>query len=133
MISHVFLGVNDFDQALRFYSAVMAELGLQLKFSEPEKPWAAWVTADSPRPLFLIGKPFNGNIATAGNGQMIALLASTRDAVDRAHTQALAHGGQCEGPPGLRPEYHENYYGAYFRDLDGNKICVCCHDAGVLG
>ena len=36
-------------------------------------------------------------------------------------------GSVCEGPPGLRPHYHANYYGAYFRDLDGNKLCVCCH------
>ena len=39
----------------------------------------------------------------------------------------LALGAVCEGPPGLRPQYHANYYGAYFRDLDGNKLCVCCH------
>ena len=129
MISHVFLGVNNFDSTYEFYSAVMHELSLQLKFCEPEKPWAAWVAAGSPRPLFLISKPFNGNFATAGNGQMIALLAPTRDAVDRAYAQALAHGGQCEGPPGLRPEYHENYYGAYFRDLDGNKLNVFCFEA----
>jgi predicted lactoylglutathione lyase len=60
---------------------------------------------------------------------MVALLAADRLMVDRAHTTALAHGAACEGPPGLRPEYHANYYGAYFRDLDGNKLCVCCHDA----
>jgi hypothetical protein len=38
------------------------------------------------------------------------------------------HGGSCEGPPGLRPQYHAHYYGAYFRDPDGNKLCVCCHE-----
>ena len=129
MISHLFLGVNDFHQAFKFYSAVMPELDLHVKFCELEKPWASWVAADAARPLFLIGKPFDGNSATAGNGPMIALKASTRGAVDRTHAQALAHGGKCEGKPGLRPEYHLNYYGAYFRDLDGNKICVCCHDA----
>ncbi len=131
MISHVFLGVNAFHQAFKFYSAVMSELGLHVKFCELEKPWAAWVAADAARPLFLIGKPFDGNSATAGNGQKIALLAPTRDAVDRTHAQALAHGGKCEDKPVLRPEYHLNYYGAYFRDLDGNKICVCCHDAAM--
>jgi predicted lactoylglutathione lyase len=59
---------------------------------------------------------------------MVALLAPTRAAVDAAHAAALAHGGECAGPPGLRPEYHANYYGAYFRDPDGNKLCACCHD-----
>ena len=43
------------------------------------------------------------------------------------HALALAHGGTCDGPPGLRPEYHAHYYGAYFRDPDGNKLCVACH------
>jgi len=47
--------------------------------------------------------------------------------VDRAHATALAQGGACEGPPGLRPHYHADYYGAYFRDPEGNKLCVCCH------
>jgi lactoylglutathione lyase len=65
----------------------------------------------------------------AGNGQMVALLAATRAQVDAAHALALAHGGRCEGPPGLRPHYHANYYGAYFRDPDGNKLCVACHEA----
>jgi catechol 2,3-dioxygenase-like lactoylglutathione lyase family enzyme len=60
---------------------------------------------------------------------MIALLAKSRDIVGRSHAAALANGGKCEGAPGLRPHYHPNYYGAYFRDPDGNKICVCCHEA----
>ena len=128
MLSHIFLGTNNFRPAFKFYSTIMAELGLQLKFCDEKKPWAGWVSPDAPRPLFLIGKPFDGNLALAGNGQMVALLAPSRDAVDRVYEVALAHGGSSEGAPGLRPEYHADYYGAYFRDLDGNKICVCCHD-----
>jgi catechol 2,3-dioxygenase-like lactoylglutathione lyase family enzyme len=127
MISHVFVGITDFNSAFRFYSDIMEELGLQLKFSDATKPWAAWVS-DKPRPLFIIGLPYNGEPATAGNGQMIALLAPTRGAVERAYAAALKNGGRCEGPPGLRPHYHSDYFGAYFRDLDGNKICVCCHE-----
>ena len=42
---------------------------------------------------------------------------------------ALANGGTCEGAPGLRPHYHANYYGAYFRDTEGNKVGVVCHEA----
>jgi predicted lactoylglutathione lyase len=83
------------------------------------------------RPLFVIGSPYNGEMATAGNGQMIALLAPTRAGVDNAYASALKNGGRCEGAPGLRPEYHADYYGAYFRDADGNKMCVCCHDAAA--
>jgi catechol 2,3-dioxygenase-like lactoylglutathione lyase family enzyme len=58
---------------------------------------------------------------------MVAFLAETRAIVDRAYVVALTHGGTLEGAPGLRPEYHAHYYGAYFRDPDGNKLCVACH------
>jgi len=129
MISHVFIGVSDFARAYDFYAALMPQLDLQLKFVEAEKPWAGWVSPHAPRPLFLVGAPFDGAPHAVGNGQMTALLASTRAAVDRAHATALANGGVCEGPPGLRPEYHPNYYGAYFRDPEGNKLCVCSHHA----
>jgi catechol 2,3-dioxygenase-like lactoylglutathione lyase family enzyme len=128
MISHVFVGVTDFARAFRFYSVIMGDLGHKLKFSEPDKPWAGWMAEGMPRPLFLIGGPYDGNPARCGNGQMVALLAPDRKSVDKAYASALATGGSCEGVPGLRPEYHPDYYGAYFRDSEGNKICVCCHD-----
>ncbi|MFZ6681362.1 VOC family protein [Undibacterium sp. Tian12W] len=127
MISHVFTGIQDFEKSFSFYSALMTELGLVLKFKDAGKPWAGWMPADQPRPLFVIGKPYNGESAEQGNGQMVALLATSRAVVQHAHALALAHGGTCEGAPGLRPHYHPNYYGAYFRDPDGNKLCVCCH------
>ena len=129
MISHVHIGVSDFRRALSFYSALMGALGYPLKFSEPENSWAAWKPANAERPLFIIGRPYNGGAATPGNGQMVALLAPSRDAVDQCHDAAIASGGRSEGAPGLRPQYHPNYYGAYFRDPDGNKLCVCCHGA----
>ena len=130
MISHVYIGVTDFVRAWTFYKAVLPLLGLKIRFTDPDKGWGGWQSPDRTRPLFLIGMPFNGNPAHAGNGQMIALLAPDRSVVDRAYAAALAAGGMSEGAPGLRPQYHENYYGAYFRDLDGNKLCICCHDAG---
>ena len=58
---------------------------------------------------------------------MVAFMAATRGQVDAAHALALALGGQCEGRPGLRPGYHADCYGAYFRDPDGNKLCVVSH------
>ena len=128
MISHVFIGVADFERCFAFYERLMALLGHPLKFVAREVPWAGWKPADAARPLFVIGRPFNGEPASIGNGQMAALLAPSRAAVDACHAAALAMGGTCEGPPGLRPRYHANYYGAYFRDPDGNKICVCRHE-----
>jgi catechol 2,3-dioxygenase-like lactoylglutathione lyase family enzyme len=129
MISHTFIGVHDFDRAFAFYSALMRELGHTLKFCERDKPWAGWMAANAPRPLFLIGTPYDGHAASAGNGQMIALLARDRPTIDKAYACALANGATCEGMPGLRTRYHPDYYGAYFRDTEGNKLCVCCHDA----
>jgi catechol 2,3-dioxygenase-like lactoylglutathione lyase family enzyme len=128
MLSHVFVGITDFERAFRFYAALMDALSLKLKFRDEQAGWAGWMVAKQPRPLFLIGRPYDGNPANAGNGQMLALLAPDRATVDRVHAMALARGGSCEGPPGLRPQYHAHYYGAYFRDPDGNKLCVCCHD-----
>lgn len=128
MLSHVHIGITDFDRAFAFYQGVMAELGLVVKFSEPEIPWAGWMRPGVDRPLFLIGRPYNGQPASPGNGNMVALLAPSRAAVDRCYAKAIASGATSEGTPGLRPRYHPNYYGAYFRDPDGNKLCVCCHD-----
>ncbi len=128
MLSHVHIGVRDFPSALRFYSAAMAALGWRPRFIDESRPWAGWQPSDQERPLFLIGVAFNGEPAQPGNGQMVALLAKDRAAVDSFYATALAHGGECDGPPGLRPHYHPNYYGAYVRDPEGNKLCACCHD-----
>jgi len=127
MLSHVHIGVTDFERAFAFYRGLMNELGFTLKFVEPERPWAGWMQPGRDRPLFLVGRPYNGEDATPGNGQMVALLAPSRDVVDRAYARAIAAGARSEGEPGPRPHYHSHYYGAYFHDPDGNKLCVCCH------
>ncbi|MDH4260903.1 MAG: VOC family protein [Betaproteobacteria bacterium] len=127
MFSHLFVGVTDFERALAFYNSLMSALGVQARFCERERPWAGWQSRPGPRPLFLIGRPYDQQPHAAGNGQMVAFLAESRAVVDRAYAVALANGGASEGAPGLRPEYHEHYYGAYFRDPDGNKLCVACH------
>jgi lactoylglutathione lyase len=127
MFSHVFTGVSDFDRAMAFYEPLLSCLGLQLRFCERGHPWAGWQMPGVDRPLFIIGRPFDSRAHHPGNGQMVALQAGSRALVDAAYETALAHGGTPEGKPGLRPEYHANYYGAYFRDPDGNKICVANH------
>lgn len=127
MYSHIFVSVTDFNRALAFHAAVMACLGNELRFCDPAKPWAGWHSADAARPYFVISKPFDGQPHEPGNGQMVAFLAPNRGSVRQAHQTALDQGGTCEGPPGLRPHYQAHYYGAYFRDPDGNKFCVACH------
>ena len=129
MFSHVFVGVSDFERSLAFYGPLMAALGIAPRFCERDRPWAGWQSSPGPRPLFLIGAPHDRLAHAPGNGQMTAFLADSRARVDQAYAAALLHGGSCAGAPGLRPEYHAHYYGAYFRDPDGNKLCVACHDA----
>jgi catechol 2,3-dioxygenase-like lactoylglutathione lyase family enzyme len=128
VFSHIFVSVSDFERAFGFYRAVMESLGVELRFCERDKPWAGWHSAGRSRPLFVICKPYNGRPHDPGNGQMVAFMAANRATVIATYQTALSHGGTCEGPPGLRPHYHPNYYGAYFRDPDGNKICVACHE-----
>lgn len=127
MISHVHIGIADFERAFAFWRPLMEGLGHRIRFHDAARGWAGFQPAEAARPLLLIGRPYDGQPAHPGNGQMVALLAPTRTAVDVAHATAMAQGGTCEGRPGLRPDYHSNYYGAYFRDPDGNKICICCH------
>jgi catechol 2,3-dioxygenase-like lactoylglutathione lyase family enzyme len=131
LFSHVFTSVSDFDRAYAFYASLMRALELEPRFHDSAKPWAGWQCPGGARPLFVIGRPNDGRPHAPGNGQMIAFSAKSREMVRNAYEVALSHGAQSEGPPGLRPQYHANYYGAYLRDPDGNKICVVCHSNEV--
>ena len=90
MFSHVFVSVTDFERALAFYTPLMQALGLELRFCEPDKPWAGWHSAGGQRPLFVICKPYNGQPHAPGNGQMTAFSAADRATVDAAYRTALA-------------------------------------------
>jgi len=129
MYSHVHLGTSSVETAVAFYDRVLEPLGIVRKFFEEDRAWAGWYSKESDRPLFLVGRPFDYDQMSVGNGQMVAFQASTRGQVDQCYQIAIEAGALSEGAPGLRPEYHSNYYGAYFRDLDGNKICICCHQS----
>jgi catechol 2,3-dioxygenase-like lactoylglutathione lyase family enzyme len=128
MLSHITVGIADLGRALAFYEKVLAPLKYVLKFHEPDPGWAAWKLPDQDRPLFIITTPVDENPPTVGNGSMTAFLAADHQTVYAVHAAAMALGGKDEGAPGIRPDYHADYYGAYFRDLDGNKLCVVCHD-----
>lgn len=129
MFSHITIGITDFDRALRFYTPLMARLGAVVRFTDPSVPWAAWQPQRKDRPLFILTTPHDGRAAQPGNGAMIAFMATDRATVREAHAIALREGGRDAGPPGLRPQYHDAYYGAYVHDPDGNKICIVCHAA----
>jgi catechol 2,3-dioxygenase-like lactoylglutathione lyase family enzyme len=123
MYSHVTIGTNDIERAVKFYDAVMAVLA-HAKFREGDG-YVGYGTADGEK--VWVVTPFDGKPASVGNGMHIAFAAPTRYAVDAAYEIGLANGGTDEGAPGLRPHYHPDYYGAYMRDPDGNKIQVVCH------
>ncbi len=116
MIGYITLGTNDLARAGKFYDALLAEMGA--KRAMEMETFIAWATAPN-TPMVSVIKPHDKNAATVGNGVMVALAASSRDQVDAIHRKALELGGKDEGAPGLRGG---NFYAAYFRDLDGNKL-----------
>ena len=125
MFSHVTLGYTDFGRALAFYDAIMDVLGHPVLFKFEEQGIVAYGEPAGSK-TFIV-PPFDGNAAKPGNGVHVAYLAESRAVVDAFHAAALAAGGSDEGAPGLRPHYHPNYYGAYVRDPDGNKLQAVCH------
>ncbi len=118
-ITHVMLGTNDLETARAFYDGTLSILGYARAEHDPHR--ATYTAADTP-PL-MVGKPFDGQPASFGNGTMIGFVAGSKAEVEAFHEAALAHGGSCEGPPGPRV-YAAGLFGAYVRDPDGNKISV---------
>jgi catechol 2,3-dioxygenase-like lactoylglutathione lyase family enzyme len=127
--SHITLGTDDIARAMAFYDVVLPTLGWtrvrtrKTAFAFAPKDW------DHIEPPFWVLRPADRQPARAGNGAQVSFHAPHRAAVDAFHAAALAAGGTDEGPPGLRTHYHPNFYAAYLRDLDGNKLLAVCHEA----
>ena len=132
MLSYVYLGTNDLQRAIPFYQATLAALGLQRcitndpQWDQLSAGWGIYEDNGARELAVWIGKPFDQHLASAGNGTMVAFSAASWRAVDDFHAVALAHGGSSEGAPGLRPHYSPDFYAAYVRDLDGNKLAAVC-------
>jgi len=111
------LGTNNYEKALEFYDRVLAPVGGKraMAFGVPT------VYGSGGRTMLGIGKPYNQGSATFGNGTMIALAMPSKEKVHEVYDTAIANGGKCEGPAGARGD---TFYAAYFRDLDGNKLCA---------
>ncbi len=120
MIGYVSVGTNDIKRAAAYYDKLMAELGARriMDFST----FIAW-SAGRGKPGFALAEPHDKKPATVGNGVMIAFAVDDPATVDALYKKAIELGGTDEGPPGDRGD---NYYGAYFRDLDGNKLNFHC-------
>ncbi len=118
MIGYATIGTNDYAAAIKFYDALLAPLGaMQIRNDERMCMW----TADG-QAVLAVCKPFNEEPASAGNGSMFGLKATSQAQVDEVHALALTLGAQDEGAPGFRGE--GSAYSGYFRDLDGNKLVV---------
>ena len=120
MIGYTTLGTNDLPRAAAFYDELLALFGARrvMDFGT----FIVWGNKPG-APGFSICKPYNGEPATVGNGVMIALAASSPDQVKAVYEKAISLGGTDEGAPGPRSD---QFYAAYFRDLDGNKLnCFC--------
>lgn len=125
MIDHVSLGVNDLERSKAFYDAALRPLGLARVF---DLPFGCGYGPDKDRPGFWINHPYDKDkTAAAGPGTHVAFAAADRPAVEAFHRAALAAGGRDNGGPGLRPEYHPDYYAAFVLDPDGHKVEAVCH------
>ena len=117
MLAYVTVGTNDLPRAAAFFDAVLGELGA-VRTMEYER-MVIW-SAGAGQPMIGAIKPYDGEPSTAGNGAMVAIPGGSRENVDRLHAKAIELGATDEGPPGERMPV---FYGAYVRDLDGNKLC----------
>jgi catechol 2,3-dioxygenase-like lactoylglutathione lyase family enzyme len=120
MIGYTCVGTNNLDKAVAFYNEFLGILGAQVVFKTDRG--LGWGTG-ADKPMFSVLTPFDGNKASVGNGAMVSFAAANKEQVDALHAKAIALGGTCEGPPGARSD---NFYAAYFRDLDGNKLGAFC-------
>ena len=125
MIGYVTLGSNDLDKARGFYDALMPTVGAG-RIMEFGDNFTMYGTGMG-KPGLAVCKPYDGSSAVAGNGNMSAIACDSRAKVDAIHAKAMELGGTDEGPPGVRgDEGPQAFYGAYFRDLDGNKLAAFC-------
>lgn len=117
MLGYITLGTNDLPSATAFYDALLAEIDAQ-------RAWASdhgvcWSTRRGA--ALAVMKPFNGQPATSDNGNMASISVKSNADVNHGYAKASALGSANEGPAGARSD---SFYAGYFRDLDGNKLCV---------
>lgn len=118
MLHHVSVGVRDVAKSAAFYDKVLKALG----YKRVMEVLPYGIGYGEKHPEFWVQLPANQKAASVGNGVHISFAASSKAAVKAFHAAAMANGGKDEGGPGPRPDYGPDYYGAFCRDVDGNKI-----------
>ena len=116
MIGYVTVGTNDLERSKQFYDNLFEELGARSFFANERIVF--WTVKDGAS-SFAIAKPYDEKEASVGNGNMVAVHVDSREQVDAIYAKAMELGATDEGPPGERMP---TFYGAYIRDLDGNKL-----------
>jgi catechol 2,3-dioxygenase-like lactoylglutathione lyase family enzyme len=119
MLDHVTIGVRDVEQSIKFYDRALASLGISRLYGE-EMRFAGY--GIRPKAFFWIGLR-----EMPQTGAHIAFSAPDRTTVQRFYAAAIAAGGKDNGAPGVRPNYHPDYYGAFVLDPDGHNIEAVCH------
>lgn len=119
-LDHVYIRVRNLDAARRFYETVLRPLGSRQWAAAEDNDWVAFGRGTGSMWPIIIGPP--------SKNVHIAFAASNRDQVDDFHRVAMEAGYRDNGPPGLRPIYHEGYYGAFVFDPDGNNVEAVFHD-----
>jgi catechol 2,3-dioxygenase-like lactoylglutathione lyase family enzyme len=119
MLDHVTIGVRDIERSKKFYDRALLPLGITRLYGEGERFAGYGIRSKA---FFWIGMR-----ETSQTGAHIAFSTNHRAIVDRFYEEAVAAGGRDNGPPGIRPNYHANYYGAFVLDPDGHNIEAVCH------
>ena len=123
MIGYVTLGTNDLEKARAYYDALFGSIGAKRLMEFPQG-FTLYGTGWG-NPGVAVTPPYNGQTAVAGNGNMVAMVMDSRAKVDAFYNKAIELGGSDEGPPGVRGEDGPRaFYGAYFRDPEGHKVCA---------
>ncbi len=124
ILDHVGFPIRDYARSKAFYVKALAPLGITIKFENnlSEDGADGYAGFGRTRPEFWIGtgEPMTGRLH-------VAFAAASREQVGAFYNAAMAAGGRDNGPPGLRPHYHENYYGAFVLDPDGHNIEAVTH------
>ncbi|MEO1167133.1 MAG: VOC family protein [Pseudomonadota bacterium] len=122
MIGYATVGTNDLEKARGFYDALLETVGAK-RLMQLDEGFTGY-GREMGEPMLCVTPPFDGEQASVGNGMMIALQAESREQVEALHAKALELGAADEGAPGIREPEEMGFYAAYFRDLDGNKLCA---------
>lgn len=116
MIGYTMVGTADIEKAKAFYSPLLAEMGAKIIMDIGR---AAFYSVAKGQPMFAVCVPYDKQAPNPGNGNMVALPGGSREGVDKLYAKAIELGATSEGEPGERMP---GFYGAYFRDQDGNKL-----------